>query len=146
VVEPGTGQDISSILKILAQTRTPFVVKGGGHATNPGFSSTLGVQISMSQFSQVTYNVSSQTATIGAGLTWDQVYAALEPLGVCVVAGGVSGVGVAGFTLGGSVRACVAYWSPDYRNRDFIFRCFLWSETAYELGYYYDIAGVLSQP
>lgn len=55
----------------------------------------------MSRFSEVTYDASSQTATIGAGLIWDDVYAALAPLGVNVVGGRVTGVGVAGFTLGG---------------------------------------------
>ena len=37
-----------------------------------------------------------------SGRVWDTVYAALEPYGVSVVDGRVSGVGVAGFTLGGS--------------------------------------------
>jgi hypothetical protein len=55
----------------------------------------------MSRFSDVTYDYVSQTATIGAGLIWDDVYAALEPYGVNVAGGRVSGVGVAGFILGG---------------------------------------------
>lgn len=55
----------------------------------------------MTRFSEVTYDSSSETATIGAGLIWDNVYSALAPLGVNVVGGRVSGVGVAGFTLGG---------------------------------------------
>ena len=76
-------------------------MKGGGHASNPGFSSTTGVHIAMSRFSEVTYDAAAQTATIGAGLVWDDVYAALEPYNVNVVGGRVSGVGVAGFTLGG---------------------------------------------
>ncbi|KAG0695257.1 hypothetical protein DFH29DRAFT_992002 [Suillus ampliporus] len=80
--EPGTSLDVGIALQILGETRTPFAVKGGGHATNPGFSSTTGVQISMSRFSDVTYDALSQTATIGAGLLWDDVYAALEPYGV----------------------------------------------------------------
>ncbi|KAJ7064553.1 FAD dependent oxidoreductase [Mycena amicta] len=100
-VEPGTAADVSTILKIVGQTRTPFAVKGGGHASNPGFSSTPGVHISMTRFSDVVYNSASGTVRIGAGLIWDDVYAALEPLGVNVVGGRVSGVGVAGFTLGG---------------------------------------------
>ena len=78
-------------------------VKGGGHATNPGFSSTVGVQIAMSRFSEVVYDSTTQTVMIGAGLTWDEVYAALEPHGVNVVGGRVPGVGVAGFTLGGGM-------------------------------------------
>lgn len=76
-------------------------MKGGGHSTNPGFSSTEGVHISMGAFSEVTYDAATQTAQVGAGLVWDDVYAALEPHQVNVVGGRVSGVGVAGFTLGG---------------------------------------------
>ena len=76
-------------------------MKGGGHATNPKFSSTSGVQIALSRFNETKVNVASGTVEVGAGLTWDQVYAALEPAGVNVVGGRVPGVGVAGLTLGG---------------------------------------------
>ncbi|PCH36093.1 FAD-binding domain-containing protein [Wolfiporia cocos MD-104 SS10] len=100
-VEPGNAQDVGIILQILGNTSTPFAVKGGGHASNPGFSSTTGIQISMSRFSGVTYDSESGTATIGTGLIWDDVYRALEPYGVNVVGGRVTGVGVGGFTLGG---------------------------------------------
>lgn len=55
----------------------------------------------MARFSEVTYDQASQTAIIGSGLIWDDVYAALEPFNVIVVGGRVTGVGVAGFTLGG---------------------------------------------
>ncbi|KAF9002470.1 FAD dependent oxidoreductase [Cyathus striatus] len=101
VVEPGTATDIGVILNILGSTQTPFAVKGGGHASNPGFSSTSGVHISMFRFSEVTYKSDSQTAVIGAGLVWDDVYTALQQHGVTVVGGRVTGVGVAGFILGG---------------------------------------------
>ena len=84
-------------------------VKGGGHTANPGFSSTPGVQIAMARFDGVTYDAAAGTATIGAGLIWDDVYAALEPYDVNVVGGRVTGVGVAGFTLGGGeLRLLVA--------------------------------------
>ncbi|KAF8486369.1 FAD dependent oxidoreductase [Russula ochroleuca] len=100
-VEPGSAEDVSEILRILGSTRTPFAVKGGGHATNPGFSSTTGVQISMSRFNETKVNSMSETVEVGAGLTWDQVYATLEPIRVNVVGGRIPGVGVAGLTLGG---------------------------------------------
>ncbi|KAJ7654333.1 FAD-binding domain-containing protein [Mycena rosella] len=100
-VEPGTAADVSVIIKLLGATQTPFAVKGGGHTANPGFSSTTGVQIAMRRFSGVTYDAASQTAVIGVGLVWDDVYTALAPFDVNVVGGRVSGVGVAGFTLGG---------------------------------------------
>ncbi|KAF8999251.1 FAD-binding domain-containing protein [Hymenopellis radicata] len=100
-VEPGTAKDVGTILRILGETRTKFGVKGGGHATNPGFSDTPGVQIAMYRFSQVEYDASTQTVAIGTGLIWDDVYAVLDRLGVNVVGGRVAGVGVAGFALGG---------------------------------------------
>ncbi|KAG5649719.1 hypothetical protein H0H81_002373 [Sphagnurus paluster] len=121
-VRPGTAADVGIILGIVGSTRTPFAVghhlhatpsfcpnrtpqvKGGGHASNPGFSSTTGILIAMSRFSEVTYDATSQTAVIGAGLVWDDVYAALAPYNVNVVGGQVSGVGVPGFTLGGGMR------------------------------------------
>jgi hypothetical protein len=64
-------------------------VKGGGHASNPGFSSTTGVQIAMYRFSEVTYDASSNTAVIGTGLVWDDVYNVLNSQGVNVVGGRV---------------------------------------------------------
>ncbi|KAL0071222.1 hypothetical protein AAF712_001788 [Marasmius tenuissimus] len=100
-VEPGTAEDVGIILGILGSTRTPFAVKGSGHATNPGFSSTSGVHIAMYRFSEVTYNADTQTAVIGAGLSWDEVYASLVPQNVNVVGGRLPGVGVAGYSLGG---------------------------------------------
>jgi FAD/FMN-containing dehydrogenase len=76
-------------------------VKGGGHTTNPGFSSTSGVQIALLRFNETKVNIASGTVEVGAGLTWDQVYAVLDPTGVNVVGGRVPGIGVSGFTLGG---------------------------------------------
>ncbi|GJE90591.1 FAD-binding oxidoreductase [Phanerochaete sordida] len=100
-VEPGSPEDVSRIIQIVAQHRTPFAVKGGGHATNPNFSSTSGVLVSMSRFNTVQYHASNQTADIGTGMVWDAVYTALEPFNVTVLGGRVPGIGVAGLTLGG---------------------------------------------
>ena len=68
-------------------------MKSGGHAFNLGQSSTPGVQISMSRFSDVVFNPEEGTVTIGVGLTWDEVYERLDPLGVMVVGGRIEGVG-----------------------------------------------------
>jgi FAD/FMN-containing dehydrogenase len=76
-------------------------VKGGGCTTNPGFSSTDGVVIAMSRFNETKVDSTSGTVEIGAGLTWDKVYAALESTGVNVVGGRNPGLGVSGLTLGG---------------------------------------------
>ncbi|KAF9528490.1 hypothetical protein CPB83DRAFT_906772 [Crepidotus variabilis] len=103
VVEPGSAEDVSKILRILGRTRTQFAVKGGGHAFNPGFSSTPGVQIYMRRFSSIHYDAEAQTVEIGIGLLWDDVYAALAPFGVNVVGSRSKGIGVAGPALGGGL-------------------------------------------
>ena len=76
-------------------------VKSGGHTLNPHFSSTHGIQITLSRFNSTIYDPETRSAIVGAGQVWDDVYAALEPHGVNVVGGRLSGVGVGGFTLGG---------------------------------------------
>ena len=76
-------------------------VKSGGHTSNPGFSSTPGVQIALYSFSGVAYDASAQTATIGVGLIWDDVYTELEQYGVTVVGPKSPGVGIGGVVLGG---------------------------------------------
>ncbi|KAH9946908.1 FAD dependent oxidoreductase [Amylocystis lapponica] len=101
VYYPSTAQDVGTILQILGTSQTPFGVKGGGHTMNPGWSSSTGVQIAMSRLSEVNYDADTETADVGAGLVWDDIYSALEPYGVNVVGGRVTGIGVAGFTLGG---------------------------------------------
>lgn len=75
-------------------------MKGGGHQ-GAKYSSTTGVLIAMTCFSQVTYHEESQTAEVGAGLLCQDAYAALKPHGVTVLGSRVSGVGMGGFILGG---------------------------------------------
>ena len=55
----------------------------------------------MTRFNDTKVDYTSGTVELGAGLTWGQVYAALEPTGVNVVGGRIPDVGVAGLTLGG---------------------------------------------
>jgi FAD/FMN-containing dehydrogenase len=78
-------------------------IKSGGHTTNPGFSSTSGVQIAMYSFSDVVYDADANTVTVGTGLTFDDVYTALEKYGVTVVGAKATGLGVGGVTLGGGM-------------------------------------------
>ena len=76
-------------------------MKGGGHSTNPGFSSTPGVEIALSRFNSIKVNAKAGTVEVGPGLTWDQVYKSLGPTGVNVIGGRSPGVGVSGLLLGG---------------------------------------------
>ncbi|KAF8630782.1 hypothetical protein AX15_002730 [Amanita polypyramis BW_CC] len=100
-VEPGTAEDLGKILQILGQNRTSFAIKSGGHAGNPGFSSSGDISIALYRFDGVTYDPNSNTATIGTGLVFDEVYALLEPYNVTVLGARATGIGVGGFVLGG---------------------------------------------
>lgn len=55
----------------------------------------------MSSISDVVYHPSNSTVDVGPGLIWDDVFSALEPYNVTVLGARQTGVGVAGFTLGG---------------------------------------------
>jgi len=55
----------------------------------------------MTRFKDTKVDTATATVEVGAGLTWDPVYAALESYGITVVGGRIPGVGVAGLTLGG---------------------------------------------
>ncbi|KAL2062001.1 hypothetical protein VTL71DRAFT_6267 [Oculimacula yallundae] len=101
VVEVANAQDVSAVMKIVAVTRTPFAIKSGGHASNPGFSSTTGVHISLIRLNQVKLSSDKKTVEVGTGLRWTEVYDALDGSGVQVVGGRVAGPGVGGFSLGG---------------------------------------------
>jgi FAD/FMN-containing dehydrogenase len=90
-----------SQVRELGRTRTPFAIKCSGHSINPGFSSTPGVQISMTRFRKIVLHEEEGTVEIGAGLSWRDVYSYLVPKGLNVVGGRIDDVGVSGFTLGG---------------------------------------------
>jgi FAD/FMN-containing dehydrogenase len=66
-VEVTSAEDVSEVLKIVGATRTPFAVKSGGHASNPGFSSTTGVFISLAKLKQITLSADKSTIEIGLG-------------------------------------------------------------------------------
>ena len=55
----------------------------------------------MARFNEITYHQQNQTVDVGPALLWDEVYEALEPYNVTVVGGRATGVGIAGFLLGG---------------------------------------------
>ena len=88
-------------MQIVGASRTPFAVYSGGHSSNPGFSSTPGVHITLKRLNQVDLSEDKKIVTLGFGQGWTDVYDALDGTGVNVVGGRVPGPGVGGFTLGG---------------------------------------------
>jgi hypothetical protein len=58
-------------------------------------------------FSDIVYDPNSQTAAIGMGLIWDDVYSELEQYNMTVVGAKTTGVGVGGIVLGGGRLTCL---------------------------------------
>lgn len=66
-MEVGSIKDLSTVLQIVGTSRTPFAVKSGGHASNPGFSSTKGVHISLKRLNQIILSGDGKTVEVGFG-------------------------------------------------------------------------------
>ncbi|KAF7869851.1 hypothetical protein EAF04_004635 [Stromatinia cepivora] len=93
---------MSTVLRIITANREPFAVKSGGYASNPRYSSTTGVHISLANLTQVTLSEDKSTVVLGTGNIWADVFSTLDGTAVNVVGGRVFGPGVGGFTLRGS--------------------------------------------
>ncbi|KAH9042971.1 hypothetical protein EDB83DRAFT_2227926, partial [Lactarius deliciosus] len=99
-VEPGSSEDLSKIMQVLKALPVPFAVKGGGHTSNPGFSSTPGIQISLLRFNKISFNDNKTELTVGAGCVFDEIYKVIRPENYNIVGGGGS-VGIGGWMMGG---------------------------------------------
>jgi hypothetical protein len=124
IVKPGSAQDVADIVSTLVATRSSpstydpprnrkagchFAIKAQGHSPASGFANTdSGVTIDLTTLHDIKVSDDHNTASVGAGADWLQVYAALDPIGKSVAGGRNGNVGVGGLTLGGGI----SYFSP----------------------------------
>jgi len=81
-----------------------FAIRSGGHSPVPGAASIKGgVVIDLSLFCEVTPSKDGSSVAIGAGAKWMDVSKILDDMGLAVVGGRNSAVGVGGLTLGGKL-------------------------------------------
>ena len=76
-------------------------VQATGHGAAPTLPGTL--LISTRLLDQVTIDPAARTATVGAGVRWQQVLEAAAPYGLTGLCGSAPAVGVVGYTLGGGL-------------------------------------------
>ena len=87
---------------------TKFAVKSGGHATNPGWSNVNnGVAIDLGSMNTITVQQERLIASVGPGAVWGDIYAALDSFNLSALGGRASGIGAAGFLLGGTL--CLSF-------------------------------------
>ncbi|KAK3307410.1 uncharacterized protein B0T15DRAFT_492889 [Chaetomium strumarium] len=102
IVRPRSADEVSAAVKALVGAKQPFAVRSGGH-TNWAGSNNIegGVTVDLSLLNGVVYDAASETASIGPGCRWREVYAELHKHGRAVAGGREGNVGVAGLLLGG---------------------------------------------
>lgn len=92
--------DVAAALRHARERGLPVAVRAGGHNFAGLASIQDGLVIDLRGLDGITVDPAARTARIGAGLTWGAVDQVLERHGLVTTGGSVSGVGMAGFTLG----------------------------------------------
>jgi len=101
---PRCSLDVSLAVLTVQVTQCQFAVKSGGHAAFAGGSNIDGgLTIDLMKLNDVTVSNDKTETSVGPGNTWFDVYSKLEPMGLSVIGGRVSAIGVGGLTLGGGI-------------------------------------------
>ncbi|KAJ5816164.1 CAZyme family AA7 [Penicillium robsamsonii] len=103
IIQPEEAQDISTSVKVINFFQVKFAVRSGGHSPNPGWSSVggQGILLDLSRLNSVSLSTDGQIASVGPGLRWGEVTAALDAEKAVVIGGRLPSVGVGGLILGG---------------------------------------------
>ncbi|KAG0645342.1 FAD-dependent monooxygenase CTB5 [Hyphodiscus hymeniophilus] len=110
-IAPTSAKDVSVALSILKAQNCQFAVKSGGHASFAGASNIDGgVAIDLLNLTSFTVSSDRKQVSVGTGLRWGQVYIKLDAMGLSVIGGRNSDIGVSGLTLGGGI----SYFSGIY--------------------------------
>ncbi|KPI40317.1 Bifunctional solanapyrone synthase [Cyphellophora attinorum] len=102
VLQPRTAEDVSQVMRAIADTGINFAVRSGGCVLWPGGSSIAdGVTIDLGAMGDVIYNSSTRIASLQPGSNWGEVYKEMEKHCVMVAGARDVAVGVGGFLTGG---------------------------------------------
>ncbi|KAI8672946.1 hypothetical protein LRP88_02532 [Fusarium phalaenopsidis] len=102
IVQPRSPEEVATAVKALVAAGQKFAVRSGGHTNWTGSNNIQdGVTIDLVHLNKTTYNAEAETASIGPGCRWRDVYAELNKYGRAVAGGREGNVGVAGLLLGG---------------------------------------------
>ena len=94
--------DVAQAILWSQQNRIALVTRTGGHSY-AGFSTTQGLMIDMTLINQAQFAPSSGIVTIGGGIRNRDLYSALQAANATITHGRCTGVGGAGFLLGGGI-------------------------------------------
>ncbi|KAL6237440.1 hypothetical protein BDW75DRAFT_82803 [Aspergillus navahoensis] len=98
IVVPNTADEVAIALAAISSCNAPFAVRGGGHMNVVGSNNiNNGVLLALEELNEI--KVHGGTVEVGPGLTWYEVYTALEPYGRVAIGGRLKTIGVPGLTL-----------------------------------------------
>jgi FAD/FMN-containing dehydrogenase len=102
IIQPRSSSEVAASVKALVAAKQPFAVRSGGHTNWTGSNNIEGgVTIDLGLLNAVEYDAALETATMGPGCRWKEVYSELHKHGRAVAGGREGNVGVAGLLLGG---------------------------------------------
>jgi len=114
IVYPKSAQDVSKAIKTLTSESyqgTKFAVRSGGHMVWPGSANIAdGVTIDLRGLNSIKVSDDKSSVSVGPGARWVDVYGELDAMGLAVLGGRSSTVGVGGLITGGGL----SYFSPRY--------------------------------
>jgi FAD/FMN-containing dehydrogenase len=101
---PEDAEQVSFAVLTSRSSNCSFSVKSGGHAAFAGASNIEdGLTIDLIHLNDITVSADRKQASLGPGNVWYDVYSTLSPMGLTVIGGRVSAIGVGGLTLGGGI-------------------------------------------
>ena len=99
VVAASNGHHVQDAVRFAAERSLPIRVQSTGHGALAAYEG--GVLIDTSAIGGIQIDPDRRIATLGAGVQWQQLLDAAQPLGLAGLAGSSGGVGVVGYALGG---------------------------------------------
>ncbi len=104
VVRPRDARGVAAALRYADRAGLPVSVRSGGHSPAGHSTNDGGMVIDLRQLREVrVLDPGARRVRVGAGATWGEVAAALEPDGLALTAGDTASVGVGGLTLAGGI-------------------------------------------
>src|SRR5208282_5969087 len=102
IAKCSSATDVAQAILWSQQNDIGLITRSGGHSY-AGFSTTRGLMIDMTLINQTQFAPSSGIVTIGGGIRNVDLYSALQTADATITHGRCTGVGAAGFLLGGGI-------------------------------------------
>lgn len=101
VVGVTSAGDVIEAVRFAADHALPVRIHATGHGSHHSVAD--GMLLTTRRLDEVTVDVGSRLASIGAGATWRRVQSVATPLGLTAIPGSSMTVGAVGYTLGGGL-------------------------------------------